>query len=125
MHYEEDFDLEPFSEGKNKKIDILGKPQEWGGWTGALVLIFAIPICTILLQIACSNDHCSPKKLRISLFKEWKSLFNLEAFLLYAGFLCFVSIISVLPIGRIIDGQQSRIGRLQYRINGKVFSQIN
>ncbi|XP_011504313.1 PREDICTED: delta(14)-sterol reductase isoform X2 [Ceratosolen solmsi marchali] len=117
IHYE-DFDLETFSEGKTKEIDFLSKPQEWGGWIGALLLIIAIPVCTILLQIACSNNHCSSKKFHVSLYKEWKLFLNLEAFLSYAGFLCFVAIISVLPIGRLIDGQQSIIGRLQYRING-------
>lgn len=116
-YYEDDSDEE--IQGKSKKIDQISKPQEWGGWFGALLLIFLFPIFTFLLQIACSNGHCSTKNFRIPRIKEWRAFFNPEAFLLYAGFIAFVSLISALPIGKRVDGQHTKVGTLQYRMSGE------
>ncbi|XP_031784406.1 delta(14)-sterol reductase TM7SF2 [Nasonia vitripennis] len=111
-------DTDAGSDAKNKDIDFLSKPQEWGGWIGALFLLVLLTAGTLLLQLACSNDHCSTKTIRIPRYKEWKLFLDLDAFLLYTGFVFFIAIISVLPIGRLVDGQQTKTGRLQYRING-------
>lgn len=81
------------------------------------MLVF--PVLAFLLQIACSNGHCSQKNFRIPrIGKEWKTYLNTEAFLLYAGFISFVTLISAIPVGKRVDGQQTKIGTLQYRING-------
>lgn len=119
-HYEDDTEDDTEPEVKrNTKVDLVSQPQEWGGWPGALLFILALPICSLLLQLACTNNYCSHKNFRIPRLKEWKLFLNLHAFLIYAVFLCFVAVISLLPIGRLVDGQQSKVGRLQYRMNGK------
>ena len=114
-HYEEEANSVLLEKHK-KEIDLVSKPQEWGGWFGALLLIIAGPICILLPQFACSNGRCSISHFRVK--KDLKFYLNPNAFLLYAGYLLFVTLMSLLPIGRVIDGQQTRIGRLQYRING-------
>lgn len=123
VHYESDGDADLLAESKDKKKANLSisKPQEWCGWFGALILTLSLPVCVPLLQIACMNDHCSMKNFRIPRPREWKILFNQNAILLYAGYLCFVAIMSVIPIGRLAEGQQTKAGTLQYRINGKSF----
>ncbi|XP_014212423.1 delta(14)-sterol reductase [Copidosoma floridanum] len=104
---------------KRKKINLISKPQEWGGWFGALLLILFTPVYALLLQLVCSFNNCKYKNIfNLVNKRDWKSLFDLNAFLMYAGFIAFVAIMSALPIGRLIDGQQTKTGRLQYRING-------
>ncbi|CAB0045227.1 unnamed protein product [Trichogramma brassicae] len=120
--YDSETDVDVESDGsKSKKAKAdLSKPQEWGGWLGALFLSFALPLGSILLQMACGNEQCSQKLLRaprLRDLKQWKNFISLEASLAYAGFIAFVSIMSILPIGSIVDGQQSRSGKLQYRVN--------
>lgn len=115
--YEDDTGLDSAVLEKHKKeIDLVSKPQEWGGWFGALLMIFVGPLSILLPQFACSSGRCSIALFRLN--KDLKTYLNPNAFLLYAGFLIFMAITSLLPIGRVIDGQQTRIGRLQYRING-------
>ncbi|KAL7294648.1 hypothetical protein TKK_0011951 [Trichogramma kaykai] len=121
--YDSETDVDVESDGsKSKKAKVdLSKPQEWGGWLGALFLSFALPLGSILLQMACGNEQCSQKLLRVPRLrdlKQWRNFISLEASLAYAGFIAFVSIISILPIGSTVDGQQSRSGKLQYRVNG-------
>lgn len=118
MNYEDD---DASSGDKRKKIDLISKPKEWGGWFGVLILMLIIPTYTLALQLVCTFNNCRFKNLFLINKNAWKVLFNLNAFLSYAGFVSFVAIMSALPIGRLIDGQQSKTGRLQYRINGKEF----
>ena len=118
MVYDDDTDIEPISEEKSKDIDLISKPQEWGGWIGALLLILILPIGAIAQQFVCAENYCSFSKFHIPRYKEWKSFLNLYAFGSFAAFLAFVSLASMLPIGKVVDGQQSKTGRLQYRING-------
>ena len=119
LHYEEDADSAVLEKHK-KEIDLVSKPQEWGGWFGVLLLIIIGPLSILLPQFACSNGRCSIAQFRVS--KDFKTYLNPNAFLFYAGYLLFVAITYLLPIGRVIDGQQTRIGRLQYRINGNFIS---
>ncbi|XP_051159041.1 delta(14)-sterol reductase TM7SF2 [Leptopilina boulardi] len=104
------------AEKHKKEIDLLSKPQEWGGWFGALMLIFLGPLSILLPQFACSRDYCSISKFRLN--KDIKTYLNADTFLFYTGYLFFVAIMSLVPIGWIVEGQQTRIGRLKYRING-------
>ncbi|XP_012150155.1 lamin B receptor isoform X1 [Megachile rotundata] len=103
-------------EKREKEISIISEPQEWGGWIGTLILIFALPLSTILPQLMCTKNQCSFGYFNIS--TDLNSYVNLEALTAYLGLLLFVSMISIIPIGRKVDGQQSRSGRLQYRLNG-------
>ena len=123
MHYEEEAlpDSSTTTEKSKKEIELISKPQEWGGWLGALCLIFVLPIAIILPQIACSNNHCYISRLaRITKGVKWESYLNLNAILSYTGFLIALGIASIIPIGRLVNGQQTKIGRLQYRINGLI-----
>ncbi|KAK0082957.1 hypothetical protein PV326_006932 [Microctonus aethiopoides] len=103
------------SKEKNE-FEFISKPQEFGGWFGALCLIILLPAAIILPQIACLNNKCSIDGYHLP--KKWQSYLNLKAFGIYIGYLISIGLISLLPIGKLIDGQQSKIGRLQYRING-------
>ncbi|XP_058802204.1 delta(14)-sterol reductase TM7SF2-like [Phymastichus coffea] len=121
IHYESDTDTDVPSELPKGKMIIhlnLSDPQEWCGRFGALFLVLSLPVCILLLQLACMNNHCSMKNFRIPRLREWKLFLNQNAFLLYAGYLCYIAIMSVLPIGRLVNGQQTKLGILQYRING-------
>ena len=122
MGYDSETDTELEGKSKKKKGD-LSKPQEFGGWFGALILTLLIPVGTILLELACTNSICSSKHLRIPQLKDlkqWRTFLNPQATVWYVIITAFISIASLLPIGRHADGQQCRTGRLKYRMNGKV-----
>lgn len=120
LHYEEEAlpDSSTTTEKTKKEIELISKPQEWGGWIGALCLIFVLPIAIVLPQIACTNSQCNSSQFRIP--TKFESYLNWQATALYAGFLGFLAVVSILPIGRLVNGQQNKSGRLQYRINGIV-----
>jgi len=101
---------------REKEINRVDKPQEWGGWVGTVFLTFILPMSVILPQILCSKGQC--KSALIKLSADVKSYINLYTLLSYIAFLTLLACISIIPIGKIIDGQQSKIGRLRYRING-------
>ncbi|XP_015120862.1 delta(14)-sterol reductase [Diachasma alloeum] len=125
LHYEEEAlpdsstTVEKVNKDKDKELELerVGKPQEWGGWFGALCLTFILPISIILPQVACYNNKCS-NTVGFRLPTKWHVYLNLNATLYYTGFLLFVAIGSLLPVGRVVDGQQNKTGRLQYRVNG-------
>lgn len=93
---------------------MVSEPQEWGGWFCTLILTFLTPLVIILPQMMCTENQCRFGYLEIP--TDLTSY--ISALTLYLGFFLFVNIASVVPIGREVDGPQSRIGRLQYRING-------
>ena len=101
-------------EKRKKEISMISEPQEWGGWFGSLILTVLTPLVTILPQMMCTEHRCKFGYLEIP--TDLTSY--ISALTLYLGFFLFVNIASVVPIGREVDGPQSRIGRLQYRING-------
>ncbi|XP_031825484.1 lamin B receptor isoform X2 [Nomia melanderi] len=103
-------------EKRKMEINMLNEPQEWGGWFGTLVLIFLAPLLIILPQLMCTQKQCKFDYPKIP--KDLNSYINLKAFGTYLGFFSFVTLVSVIPIGRKVDGLQNRIGRLQYRLNG-------
>ncbi|XP_066598792.1 delta(14)-sterol reductase TM7SF2 isoform X2 [Prorops nasuta] len=95
---------------------IVSEPQEWGGWLGAFVLIFVLPLSIILPQITCTINNCKTVIPKVSM--NWRYYLTLKSLLAYTGFLCLVTLVSILPIGKLVDGQQNKNGRLQYRLNG-------
>ncbi|XP_076638714.1 lamin B receptor [Colletes latitarsis] len=103
-------------EKREKEISMVNEPQEWGGRFGTFILIFLTPLITILPQLMCTQNQCEFGYPDIP--TDLNSYINLEAFATYLGFFLFVTIVSITPIGRKVDGPQSRIGRLQYRLNG-------
>lgn len=101
---------------REKEINRVDEPQEWGGWIGTSFLIFILPISIILPQFLCSKGQC--KFAHVELPINLESYINLHGLLSYVAFLIFLACISIIPIGRTVDGQQSKIGILQYRVNG-------
>ncbi|CAK9808443.1 Delta(14)-sterol reductase LBR [Anthophora plagiata] len=115
--YEENEDTNTqVTEKRQKEISMVSEPQEWGGWLGAIALIFLSPLITILPQLMCTENRCTFGYPEIP--TNLHSYINFEAFTMYLGLFLFVTIVSITPIGRNVDGSQSRIGRLQYRLNG-------
>lgn len=103
-------------EKREKEINMVNEPQEWGGWMGTFVLIFLTPLITILPQLMCTESECTFGYPDIP--TDLSSYVDLKVFGVYLGLFLFVIVTSTIPIGRKIDGLQSRIGRLQYRLNG-------
>ncbi|KAL6265496.1 hypothetical protein P5V15_002292 [Pogonomyrmex californicus] len=101
---------------REKEINRVDKPQEWGGWIGTFFLIFILPMSVIVPQLLCSKKQCKFAFIKLSVNLE--SYLNLYTLLSYVTFLTLLACVSIIPIGKIVDGQQSKIGRLQYRING-------
>ncbi|XP_029177423.1 delta(14)-sterol reductase [Nylanderia fulva] len=101
---------------REKEINRVDEPQEWGGWIGTAFLTFILPMSIILPQLLCSKGQC--KFGRVELPVNWESYINLSGLLSYVAFFILLACISIIPIGKTVDGQQSKIGRLQYRING-------
>lgn len=118
MHYEEETlpDSSTTIEKTKKEIELISKPQEWGGWFGAMCLTILLPIFIILPQIACYNNKCAIIQFRMPI--KWQTYINIYPALGYFGFVTIIALLSMIPIGKIIDGQQNKIARLQYRING-------
>lgn len=107
---------------REKEINRVGEPQEWGGWIGTSFLIFILPMSIILPQLLCSKRQC--KFACIELPINLESYINLHGLLSYVAFLILLACISIIPIGKTVDGQQSKIGRLQYRINGNMLNNV-
>ncbi|KZC06192.1 Lamin-B receptor [Dufourea novaeangliae] len=117
INYEKE--VEPDSRVTEKRkieINIVSEPQEWGGWFGASILILLTPVLVILPQLMCTQQQCKFGYSKIP--KDINSYVNLTTFTTYLGFFLFITMISIAPIGKKVDGPQSRIGRLQYRVNG-------
>lgn len=56
------------------------------------------------------------KNFRIPL--DWKAYFDLEVAALYLGFVALQFVLSIIPVGKVVDGLPDKLGRLQYRCNG-------
>ncbi|KOX78838.1 Lamin-B receptor [Melipona quadrifasciata] len=117
LNYEENVDTDPqILEKRKKEISMVSEPQEWGGWLGTLFLIILSPMIVILPQLMCTKDECIFGYPKIP--TDITVYINLKSFIAYLCFFLFVIIFSTLPIGRKIDGPHTRIGRIQYRLNG-------
>ncbi|XP_036141197.1 delta(14)-sterol reductase LBR-like isoform X2 [Monomorium pharaonis] len=100
---------------REKEINRVDKSQEWGKWIGTCLLIFILPLSVILPQFLCSKGQCKTALVKLSI--DWKSYINLYS-LSYVAFLILLTCTSIIPIGKTIDGQQSKTRRLQYCVNG-------
>lgn len=103
-------------EKRKKEINMVSEPQEWGGMFGTFILIFLLPVIIIVPQLLCAKNECTFKYHKIS--TDLNFYVNVKAFIAYLSLFLFVIIVSIIPIGRKLDGLQSRIERLQYRLNG-------
>lgn len=52
---------------------------------------------------------------------DWRVYFDLEVAALYLGFAVLQLVLSIIPVGRLVDGLPDKLGRLKYRCNGKIF----
>ncbi|XP_014484853.1 PREDICTED: delta(14)-sterol reductase isoform X2 [Dinoponera quadriceps] len=105
------------AENREKGIIRIDQPQEWGGWIGTSLLTFLLPLSMILPQLLCLKGRCR-SYLDVQFTTDWRSYINWQGFLVYVVYLTVLACVSILPIGRNVDGQQSKTGKLQYRING-------
>lgn len=106
----------PIPVNREKGIIRIDQPQEWGGWIGTFLLLFLMPLSIILPQFLCSERR--DQHYLVQLSTDWRSYINLHGFLTYIVYLVALVCVSIIPIGKNVDGQQSKIGKLQYRING-------
>lgn len=102
---------------RDKEMINVDKPQEWGGWIGTLLLIFILPLSILVPQLLCSKGQCKTLY-RVKLSTDLKSYINWHGFLSYVVFLTVLACVSFIPIGKSVEGQQSKMRRLQYRANG-------
>lgn len=117
INYEKDVKTDTqVTEKRKKEISMVSEPQEWGGWFGSFMHILLTPLTTILPQLMCTQKQCKFGYPEIS--TDLNSYINTKAFTAYLGFFLFMAIVSLIPVGKKVDGPQSRIGRLQYRLNG-------
>lgn len=101
---------------REKGIIRIDQPHEWGGWIGTSLLLFLLPLSIILPQFLCSKGQGQSYLVQLS--TEWRSYINWRGFLTYIVYLIVLACVSIVPIGKNVDGQQSKIGKLQYRVNG-------
>ncbi|XP_032667096.1 delta(14)-sterol reductase TM7SF2 isoform X2 [Odontomachus brunneus] len=101
---------------REKGIIRIDQPQEWGGWIGTSLLLFLLPLSIILPQFLCSKGRGQSYLVQLS--TDWRSYINWRGFLTYFVYLIALACVSIVPIGKNVDGQQSKIGKLQYRVNG-------
>lgn len=121
INYEKDVKTDTqVTEKRKKEISMVSEPQEWGGWFGSFMHILLTPLTTILPQLMCTQKQCKFGYPEIS--TDLNSYINTKAFTAYLGFFLFMAIVSLIPVGKKVDGPQSRIGRLQYRLNGNFCS---
>lgn len=52
---------------------------------------------------------------------DWRMYFDLEVAAVYLGFVVLQLVLSIIPVGRLVDGLPDKLGRLKYRCNGKIF----
>jgi hypothetical protein len=56
---------------------------------------------------------------------NWKAYFDLEVFALFLGFIVLQFMLSIIPVGKVVDGLPDKLGRLQYRCNGNFLRTIS
>ena len=49
---------------------------------------------------------------------DWKAYLDLEVAALFFGFIVLQLVLSILPVGKLVDGMPGKLERLKYRCNG-------
>lgn len=107
---EVDYAEKPLSKSETHDI------KEFGGIFGVLLLQILVPPSILAAHLYCSQTQSGVKNFRIPL--DWKAYFDLEVAALYLGFVALQFVLSVIPVGKVVDGLPDKLGRLQYRCNG-------
>jgi len=68
---------------------------------------------------SCRNLQKSKTLLDVKFPRTWQSYVDRDSALIFLGFVAAQTLISILPIGRLIDGPLLREGRNKFRLNGK------
>ncbi|XP_069702526.1 delta(14)-sterol reductase TM7SF2 isoform X2 [Periplaneta americana] len=97
---------------KSENEDII----EFGGRFGILVLQFFSQASLLLTHIYCSKANYGIKDFKIPL--DWRAYFDIEVAALFLGYVLLQFVLSILPVGKVVDGLPDKLGRLQYRCNG-------
>ncbi|XP_067680334.1 delta(14)-sterol reductase TM7SF2-like [Haliotis asinina] len=91
---------------------------EFGGPIGAVFITLSLPLVMYYINLACTKAKCSILELPKMPKNPW-ILFDMEATLLFFGWLAFQAVLALIPIGQVVDGQPLQSGkRLKYRCNG-------
>ncbi|XP_039287743.1 uncharacterized protein LOC111059087 [Nilaparvata lugens] len=94
--------------------------KEFGGWPGALILIFLLPVTVLALQLSClTKERCNMLTITRPPL-SWKYYLDLSVAQWFAAFLAVQAVLSALPLGRIKQGVSQRYGLAnpQYRCTG-------
>ncbi|XP_074661133.1 delta(14)-sterol reductase TM7SF2-like isoform X2 [Tubulanus polymorphus] len=97
--------------GKTKELD-------FGGWIGASCMTLSLPVAVFYLTFMCQKDSCTVMKLA-KCPSKLSTYFDLNATLIFFGWMAFQVLLAVLPIGSVVEGVVLKSGhRLSYRCNG-------
>ncbi|GFN94499.1 delta(14)-sterol reductase [Plakobranchus ocellatus] len=102
-----------------KKKEEKGPHYEFMGPIGTFLLIFFLPFTVYYVNMACRRNKCSILEVPSFPRNFVTAFFDVEAALIFFGWLAFQALLAVLPIGSLVEGQPLKYGgRLKYRCNG-------
>lgn len=90
--------------------------KEFGGTFGVLLLQIISPLSLLAAHLYSSKAQYGVKNFTIPF--NWKAYFDLEVAALCLGFIVLQFVLSIIPVGKLVDGLPDKLGRLQYRCNG-------
>ncbi|XP_071079689.1 delta(14)-sterol reductase TM7SF2-like isoform X2 [Haliotis cracherodii] len=94
------------------------RATEFGGPVGALFITLSLPLVMYYINLACTKTKCTILELPKFPKNIWL-LFDMEATLLFFGWLAFQAVLAMIPVGRVVEGLPLPSGkRLKYRCNG-------
>ncbi|XP_071784735.1 delta(14)-sterol reductase TM7SF2-like [Asterias amurensis] len=109
--------LEPVVDIKTGKVPKTVH-YEFGGPFGAFFIMVSLPLFIYYLYFTCSKEECS-LQLWPAHTCDWRDYFDLEAALLFLGWMGLQAFFYLLPIGSVVKGLPLRNGqRLDYKLNG-------
>ncbi|PSN36802.1 hypothetical protein C0J52_19387 [Blattella germanica] len=124
--YEESKGIEQLTASEDTEIEYPEKPSkndnepatEFGGALGALFLPILFQVFLLTSHLYVSKAHYGIKGFKVPF--DWQTYFDWEVSAVCLGFIALQLILSVLPIGKLVDGLPGKLGKLQYRCNGVV-----
>lgn len=95
------------------------RAYEFGGPVGATLMILGLPLLILAFYIYCNGNSCSLAALkRRPRLPSAKEFFDLKCCLIYGTYLLFLTLLYLLPVGKVVYGHPLADGsRLDYRVN--------